>query len=614
MKRIYKTLISILAYCYIFIFFMSCSEILDVAPDGNLTMEEVLADPNKTGALLAACYDNLPDKSWNWWWCDNLLVSCSDDAWTSWDFFITSVAASYAGNASAASHPIRDGAQVTPFTNHKNNLYWERYWEQIRRCQLVIEQIDNSAASESNKQLYKAEARVLKAWYYSELVKYYGKLPILNESVSYDHDFSTSKRASVYDVVSQCIGPDCDAAISTTELPWRIDNASNAQRATKALAHAIKSTMYLYAASPLHNEGVDYWEEAYQVCKTAVNELKAHGYELFTTCTEPSVFGSGDEAAFHQLAVREMDYPQNRDKETIWQNRTASIRVAGHDNAYMGSGEDGSGNCGPTPSQELIDAFETRNGEPILDLKQPYLDERHLQPNFKTNTGYDDQNPYKDRDPRLYATALINGAEIVWNNGNMLTIETFEGGKHAINFNTALVNVTRTGYFHRKMVAPNASKTNWQNLPLHKYYRLAEIILNYAEAAAEAGHLEEAKTAADEIRARVNMPPLPAGLGQEELILRIRNERRVELAYEQQRYFDIRRWQAPDGNIESLYKWSTGMLIRKQPDGSFTYTRVNTSSTPRMGYETKDLLFPLPLQEASLLESVTGEKWQNPGW
>jgi hypothetical protein len=594
---------------------LSCTEVLDVAPDGNLTMEDVLVDPNKTGALLAACYDQIPDKSWNWWYCDNLLVSCSDDAWTAWDFQgATFVSLSYAGRASAAFHPIRDGNVMDPFTFANNDWYWPRYWEQIRRCQLVIDLVDKSTISEANKQLYKAEARVLKAWFYSELVKYFGKLPILTEMVPYDNDFSTSKRESVYDVVTKCIAPDCDAAIAATELPWRIDNPANAQRVTKALAHTIKATMYLYAASPLHNEGNNYWEEAYKVCQTAVNELESNGYELFTTCTEPSVFGTGDAAAFHQLICREMDYPQNRDKETIWQNRETGLRVSITE-CYMGSGEQGAGGtCGPTPSQELIDAFETRNGEPVLDLKQPYLDEKHLQPNFRPGTGYNDQDPYANRDPRMYVTALLNGTEIVWNNGNVLKIETFEGGRHSINMNTSLLNVTRTGYFHRKMVPPNASQTNGTNLPLHKHYRLAEVILDYAEAAAEAGHPAEAKAAVDEIRARVKMPPLPNGLSQEELILRVRNERRVELSFEQQRYFDIRRWQKPEGNIESLYKWATGMLIRKQSDGSFTYTRINTSTAPRMGYENRDLLLPLPLNEAALLESVTGEKWQNPGW
>ena len=133
-------------------------------------------------------------------------------------------------------------------------------------------------------------------------------------------------------------------------------------------------------------------------------------------------------------------------------------------------------------------------------------------------------------------------------------------------------------------------------------------MLDFAEAAAEAGHLEEARAAANEVRARSGMPNLPAGLSQQELVLRIRNERRVELAWEEQRYFDLRRWQKPDGDLSETCKWFTAMVITKNGDGSFTYKRQNISNNPRGGWQNRDLLLPLPLNEAATLESVTGQK------
>ena len=150
--------------------------------------------------------------------------------------------------------------------------------------------------------------------------------------------------------------------------------------------------------------------------------------------------------------------------------------------------------------------------------------------------------------------------------------------------------------------------SNW------KFFRFGEILLNYAEAAAESGHLAEAKAAVDEVRARVKMPALPIGLSKEEMILRVHNERRVELAWEEVRYFDLRRWQKPDGNLNETCQWFTGMRITKLNDGSFNYQRYNISSNPRGGYQNRDLLLPLPLDEVSRLESTTGETWQNPGW
>lgn len=123
-------------------------------------------------------------------------------------------------------------------------------------------------------------------------------------------------------------------------------------RATKALAWAIKSKMMLFAASPLFNEGEDHWEEAYQVNKQAVDELKKNGYELFTKCTNPSTFGTYDAAAFHQLACQNADYSaEPRDKETIWQHRAGSVFV--WHVGYIGSNMDGTFKCGTCPTQEL---------------------------------------------------------------------------------------------------------------------------------------------------------------------------------------------------------------------------------------------------------------------
>ena len=164
------------------------------------------------------------------------------------------------------------------------------------------------------------------------------------------------------------------------------------------------------------------------------------------------------------------------------------------------------------------------------------------------------------------------------------------------------------------MVTPGACGTNQINNSNWKFYRLGETLLNLAEVAANAGHMEEARAAANEVRARSGMPTLLASLSQEELILRIHNERRVELAWEENRYFDLRRWQKPEGDLSETCKWLTATVITKKADGSFTYTRRNISGNARGGWQNKDLLLPLPLTEASLLESVTGQKWQNQGW
>ena len=248
--------------------FTSCSDVLDVAPDGTLSMEEVYADPDKVGALLNACYNSIPQKGYVYYFFDPLITACSDDGWSSEEVQGTAIQGAYSGNASASGHPIRD---MHDGHGSSNNAYWSRYWQQIRLCNQFLENIDNAAVhSETERARFKAEAHVLRAYFYSELIKWFGKLPIVDKTIEFDADFSTLRREKVYDVV-KFIASDCEAAISCNELPWRITTDDEAMRATKALAWAIKSKMMLFAASPLFNEGGDHWEEAYQMLIIQLN-------------------------------------------------------------------------------------------------------------------------------------------------------------------------------------------------------------------------------------------------------------------------------------------------------------------------------------------------------
>ncbi|HBG56388.1 MAG TPA: RagB/SusD family nutrient uptake outer membrane protein [Porphyromonadaceae bacterium] len=600
-------LITILAFV---LSFTSCTDVLNMAPDGNMQMDEVLSDPDKVEALLNRCYNNIPQKGYSYWFFESLVVAASDDGYTSDEAQGVPTTGLYTDNNSASYHHLRDAHDGH---GGNNTGYWTRSWEQIRLCSQFIELIDGAAVNkETDRGRFKAEARVLRAFFYMELVKWFGKVPVLESTIPFDSDFSTMTRASVYDV-AKFVAADCDAALAEPNLPWRIDNPNDAMRVTKALALALKTKAMLFAASPLHNEGENHWEEAYTTAKDAVTRLKTNGYELFTKTTQPAVYGNGPGAAFRQLVTQNADYSATpRDKETIFQVRSGSVFV--WHIGYIGSNMPNTYKSGTSPTQELVDAFETVDGKPVLDLAKPYKDEKHLQPNYNSvNTLYDPNNPYANRDPRLYETVLMNGSVMQFDS-KPVKIETFVGGAHQVSFDVTNRSASRTGYYHNKMVTPGASGNNQINNSNWKYYRLGETMLDFAEAAAEAGHLEEARAAANEVRARSGMPNLPAGLSQQELVLRIRNERRVELAWEEQRYFDLRRWQKPDGDLSETCKWFTAMVITKNGDGSFTYKRQNISNNPRGGWQNRDLLLPLPLNEAATLESVTGQKWQNPGW
>lgn len=596
----------------------SCTDVLDTAPDGRLSMDEVFSDPTKVGAFLNTCYNNLPRKGYFYWGWDPAPVSLSDDAWTSGDGGSGAGPKMYRGTASASDHPVRDAwLDASQNTQWCTNNYWQRYWEQIRLCSQFIEHIDDAAVnSEVDRDRYRAEAHVLRAYFYSELIKWFGQLPVVRGSIDFDQNFAGLRRESVYEV-AKFIEEDCDVAIYSDNLPWRITTSSEGLRATKALAWAIKSKMMLFAASPLFNEGEDHWEEAYEMNRDAVNALKSNGYELFKECTTPNTYGTGPAAAFRQLFNTAADYAaEPRDRETIWQHigHTCFVWHIGYIGSKGQNGVDGTYACGACPTQELVDAFNTIDGEPVLDLDRPYLDELHLQPNYNPNNKmYDPNDPFSNRDPRMEETLMHNGSVFIWN-GEPKVVETFKGGYNEINLTPGQVFNTRTGYYHCKFVQPGACKQNGIQTPAWKFFRLGEIILNYAEAAAESNHLSEAKAAVDEIRARVGMPPLPDGLSQAEMIQRVRNERQVELAWEECRYFDLRRWQRPEGDLSATCRWLTGMEPIPQDDGTFKYQRYSISSTPRGGAEMRDLLLPISPVEVARLESVTGVKWQNPGW
>jgi hypothetical protein len=610
----------------------SCSDILNSAPDGKISLDDVFNDDEKTAAYLNTCYAYIPGEGNSYYfWMRGPVVWC-DEAWDTDAEAETWLKSGklYSGNVSAASHFNTDN----PDANNGN--YWNNMWAGIRKCSLFLGRIDKAAVkSEANRSRWKAEAHLLRAYYYSVLLRWFGcPLPIEREVYDLSYDFTTVQRSSYYEVVKFII-EDCDAALSANELPWRITTGGEAYRLTKAVAEAIKSRMSLYMASPLYSEGQNYWEEAYQINKQSLAALRTQGYELYNKINFPQTWDTPDaflpndaSKIFNEYFCNSMTYTASPvDKETLHQTPNGqdwfNTDGVGAQNGYK------SGTC---PSQELVDCFETSDGQPILNLAQPYTDEiTHLVPNFNpNNTLYDEQNPYENRDPRFYASIYYNGSKrrAYWafdetsecrenypaSKGYRTRIIATWEGEPQTGIHATTRKATRTGYFQRKFLHPN---TGQEVVSIHfaqpKVFRLGEVILNFAEAAAEANHLEEARTAVNEIRRRASMPDLPAGLSQAQLILRIRNERRVELALEGLRYFDVRRWHKPDEDLEKTDRWITAARITRNDDGTYTYRRGPVSKE-RYCWQQKFLWFPVPMNDVNIMLSLTGENWQNPGW
>lgn len=639
-KRIY-TIIA----CFLATVIYSCSDVLNQAPDGKISLEEVFGDNDKTMYYLNTCYSGINAKGCLYFFWSRGPVNWCDDSWDADDLDVSWAASRryYDGNASASDFP----ANYNAGDSGNESVSWARSFQRIRNCAVFLQNIPNAKVnSESDRSRWTAEAHILRAYYYSELLMWFGcSLPIIREPYTYDADFSKVERSSFHDVV-EFIVEDCDAALACEELPWRITTDSEAMRMTKAVAWAIKSRMTLFAASPLYNDGNNYWEEAYSVNKAAVQALESNGYALYDKLNQAAVWG--DEKAYLPTAASQYfnEYFCNSgayaadpaDKETIYQLRDgANLDLANVDGigAILGY------KTGTCPSQELVDAFETIDGQPVLDLAKPYLDEQHLKPNYNSsNTTYDKNNPYANRDPRFYATVYYNGSKRYCNWSTEAEKKSFENLGQGKGENVRIITTwdayedaegniinspeplmgrsmtgrtpTRTGYFQRKFLHPNSGVEMRLNGARHKDYRLAEIYLNFAEAAMEAGHTDEAITYVNKVRARAGMPGLPAGLSGENLRQRIHNERRVEFALEGNRYFDVRRWHKPDEDLSATDRWITGAHITHMQDGTYKYER--TILKERQCYTNKWLKMPIPLTEVNNMRAITGEDWQNPGW
>lgn len=438
--------------------------------------------------------------------------------------------------------------------------YWNTGYSAIRNFNIFFQKIEGTPASADVKAQMTAEVKFLRAFVYAKLIWNYGGVPIIDKAYTLEETLTGVKR-NTYDECVTYILKDLNDAIAV--LPNQ-QTGSNLGRASADAARALKSRVLLYYASPLNNPTniQSRWKDA---SDAALELINSNRYSLYTN--------------FHGLFVGDAN------NESIF-SRYFSTDVS-HDVGYY-SGPLGSGGLGQRdPSQTLVDAFEMTNGViPVINgTKNP----------DPKNT-YDPTNPYINRDPRFYATALYNGAIY-----NGKPIQPFIGGTDFTGN-----DATPTGYYLYKFIdqnLPNAASTPY-TYPWH-FFRLAEIYLNYAEAQYNLGNEENARLYVNKVRGRqgVNMPDITeTGAA---LFARIIHERQVEFAMEGYRYYDVRRWKiASQTEVQTIQ----GMQIIRNADGSFTYNRLNL--LPRV-WDDKFYVLPISYQE---VQSSGGSLTQNPGY
>ena len=533
---------------------------LDLEPEKKGTLQEVFEDRTSAEKFLYGCYGYLPaSNDFNGEpqvWGAGDEVALTSQWGTDWHW----AKAAHTGQISAAE-PL-----YNYWSHHKSKKQPSRcaaydLYGGIRQCYTFIDMVDGVPnASDGEKARWKAEAKFLIAYFHYSLLRLYGPICLVNGIIPNDAPeevYYPTRRP--YDECVNWIARKFDEAAGELKAS-RAYSALDMGRANYVAALAIKSRMLLYAASPQFNPSGEKskWAAAaaaaFEVINMGIYSLHPDYGGLFvaeTSTTSP---------------------------ETIWAVRMGATNEFERKNYPIGTQGGGTGIC---PSQNLVEAYES--------------------------TGEDTGDAYAGLDPRFYATVLRNGD--TWNGR---TLEIYAGGAD----DPARQNASPTGYYLRKFLNENLNLTNDdKRLRSWIVFRYAEILLNFAEAMNEAygpddahGYGMSARDAVDAVRARsgVGMPPVDVAPGDAAAMrTAIKHERRIELAFEDHRYWDLRRW---DDAGTVLNRPLRGVKVTRSGDG-FAYTPFEVAK--RIFDAPKMNLYPIP--QAEIVKSG-GVLDQNPGW
>jgi len=583
MKRIYIILLLALIAA------VGCkkSTFLDSKSTG-LDEQAVFGDSTRTMAFLTRVYEDIGFAFMKSRWEVGNTEQATDDAEYTLENPARRTVSLYQATYSATSFPF-DGMWNTP-------------WVNIRRVNLFLSKLPSTPLSASLQRRVTGEARFLRAYYYAYLLVNFGGIPLIGEKVFGNEDIINVERSSFKDCVDYIVS-ELDESAKLLPAPSEYADADYG-RITKGTCMALKSRVLLHAASPVFNGGVPSYESLksnsevkalvgytdnnvqarWQAAAKAADDVIKSGY--YALNIENNVApGYG----FYNVFLKRVN-----SEYILFQNRPPNRDMENH---YLPSTRGGGKNS--MPSQNLVDCFPMKNGKAITDPA----------------SGYSATNPYVNRDPRFGYTIIYNESLYYLPSAGAKTkVFTYE------NANTDGFPSTKTGYYGRKMcdenISANSSFNTNRGWPLLRY---AEIILNYAEAINEATGASDAAIAPAEayqaiaqlrLRAGIdagldNLYGLKPGMTKAEMRAIIRNERRIELAFEgDHRWNDMCRW----GIAETVNNGYNQVMRITLSNGVYTYNRQ--PSTRLHSFRPEMYLFPIPLSEIRKMPAMK----QNPGW
>jgi hypothetical protein len=525
-----------------------------------------------------------------------------------------------------------------------NTYEWGNMYSAIREANVAIDRLPASTFPDDVlRDRLLGETYFLRAYYYQQLLRFYGGVPIIDKPYELNEDYSAA-RNTFEECVNFIVG-DLDKAIALLD-----GKTITAGRTSKLAAMALKARVLLYAASDLHDatyakahsatlssyadiDLVAYasadrtarWQAAKDAAKAALDE--GQGYKLDLTAPVSPEEGTmnymsialGGKSAIGDAAAS---------SELIFQ-RTSTALYTQEDNWPLGgihyginNGPNGYHNwAGNTPIQLLVDDYEMMDGS-----------------KFDWNNSTEKVHPYTNRDPRFYATIMYDGSDWkprpadVTDKDPVNQIQTgyysdgAGGTINGIDTRESPVenwNGSRTHYYTRKFIDPNPAladnQSNAQVIPW-PFIRYTEMVLNYVEASLALNQEDEARTWLNKIRFRAGMPAIAdAGTALRD---RYRNERRIELAYEEHRYHDARRWMIPATTVgrgikaikvEATLKPGKSALVPYRHDETvydYKYTVVDNTENETRKWDDKMYYRPISRDEISRNSKLV----QNPGY
>lgn len=583
---------------------ISCSDdFLDQIPDEGLTFEDTFSKRNTVEQYLASIYDQIPSELDQRYTSSNSgpWIGASDNAEYVWSFHL--------GN-------YFNIGDWNPTTGHVSTL-WSNFYRAIRASSTFIQNIDQCTDCGADRtEQYIAEARVLRAFYYYNLMRSYGPVILLGEEpIPADADLAALglERNSIEEVTNYIVSELDAAADELIGIPFQDENAG---RMSRPFALALKSKVLLFAASPLFNGNTNYtdfrnsegeelipsnydvtkWQRAAQAAKNFMEEFVPGTYRLYKEYNSDGTYNP-------YLSTRDV-MTEDWNPEIIYARPRGGIAYHYDVTPYhLGHASEVRGAGGLSATQEMVDSYFMANGRSIDDPASGYQEEGFS--DFQAPYDYERRRTYNqwvNREPRFYVGITYNNS--LWlnrNYGNIITT-TWYGGNSGRQAGTN--DYPPTGYIVRKNI-PESGTYN-RSIPM---LRLAEVYLDYAEA------LNEYDSGNPEILEYLNMIRERAGIpeygsnglavpaDQNAMREAIHRERRVELAYESVRYFDARRWLTAEEDFSGPLH---GLDIDAREESEFYEVVVFENRV----FDQRHYLWPIPQDEINSNPSLI----QNPGW